>query len=144
MAQTKAKILFKIITPERTLFTEEVSQVNLNTTEGEITVLPGHIPVITTLSPGELRFVKDGEEVPMLILGGFAEITGDRVNVLADAAEKIEEIMEERAEEAAAQAQELRKQKVMDRKEYAALTAQIEREMATLKVARKYKKRKKL
>jgi len=135
-------IQFKVLTPERTLFTEEVSQVSLQTTQGEITVLPGHIPVITNLMPGELRFVKGKESVPMVVLGGFAEITKNSVTVLADAAEKVEEIIEERVEEAKKKAEELRGQKISDRKEYAALTAQIEREMARLKVSQKYRSKK--
>ena len=135
-------IQFKVLTPERTLFTEEVSQVSLQTTQGEITVLPGHIPVITNLMPGELRFVKGKESVPMVVLGGFAEITKNSVTVLADAAEKVEEIIEERVEEAKKKAEELLGQKISDRKEYAALTAQIEREMARLKVSQKYRSKK--
>ncbi|MFA4930365.1 MAG: ATP synthase F1 subunit epsilon [Patescibacteria group bacterium] len=138
------KINFQIITPERTLFSEEVDAVTLKTTEGEITVLPGHIPIITTLAPGELRFIKDNEEVPMVVLGGFAEITKTSVIVLADAAEKVEEIIEERALAAKKQAEELKQKKIGDQTEFTALSAQIERELARLKVAEKYKKRRKI
>lgn len=143
MSDSPKIINFKIITPERTLFSEEVSQVTLQTTQGEITVMPGHIPIITNLMPGELYFVKNQEIVPMVVLGGFAEITKNSVTVLADAAEKVEEIMEERAKEAREKAEELRLQKITDRKEYTALTAQIEREMARLRVSQKYRRQKK-
>ena len=132
----------KIISPERTLFDEQVNQVSLTTNQGEITVLPGHISIVTTLKPGELRFLQGKEETPIAILGGFAEITDKTVIVLADAAEKIEEIVEERVMAAKKQAEELRQQKVTDREEFAALTAQIERELARLKIAEKYRKRK--
>jgi len=142
MSSSDKTIHFKVITPERTLFTEDVTQVTLHTTQGEITVLPGHIPVITNLMPGELRFVKNDETVPMVVLGGFAEITHDSVTVLADAAEKVEEIIEERVKAAQEQAEELRQQKIADRQDYAALTAQIEREMARLKVSQKYRTKK--
>ncbi|MFZ5391813.1 MAG: ATP synthase F1 subunit epsilon [Patescibacteria group bacterium] len=131
----------KIISPERTLFDEQVNQVSLTTNQGEITVLPGHISIVTTLKPGELRFLQGKEETPIAILGGFAEITDKTVIVLADAAEKIEEIVEERVMTAKKQAEELRQQKVTDREEFAALTAQIERELARLKIAEKYRKR---
>lgn len=131
----------KIISPERTLFDEQVNQVSLTTNQGEITVLPGHISIVTTLKPGELRFLQGKEETPIAILGGFAEITDKTVIVLADAAEKIEEIVEERVMAAKKQAEELRQQKVTDREEFAALTAQIERELARLKIAEKYRKR---
>ena len=137
------QLLFKIITPERTLFSESVEQVSLNTPQGEITILPGHIPVITTMIPGELRFIKNNQAIPMVVLGGFAEITASTVTVLADAAEKIEEIMEERALAAKKQAEELKMKKIADQEEFAALTAQIERELARLKVAEKYRRRKK-
>lgn len=132
----------KIISPERTLLDEQVDQVTLTTDTGEITVLPGHIPVVTTLKPGELRFIQQKEETPIAILGGFAEITDQQVVVLADAAEKIEEIVEERVLAAKKQAEELKKEKVSDQEEFAALTAQIERELARLKIAEKYRKRK--
>ena len=132
----------KIISPERTLFDEQVNQVSLTTNQGEITILPGHIPIVTTLKPGELRFLQGKEETPIAILGGFAEITDKAVIVLADAAEKIEEIVEERVLAAKKQAEELRQQKVTDREEFAALTAQIERELARLKIAEKYRHRK--
>ncbi len=132
----------KIISPERTLFDEQVNQVSLTTSNGEITVLPGHIPVVTTLKPGELRFVQNNQETPIAILGGFAEITGEQVVVLADAAEKVEEIVAERVLAAKQQAEELKKQKVAEKEDFAALTAQIERELARLKIAEKYKKRK--
>ena len=79
----------------------------------------------------------------MVVLGGFAEITANTVTVLADAAEKIEEIMEERALAAKKQAEELKMKKIADQEEFAALTAQIERELARLKVAEKYRRRKK-
>ncbi|MBU0647824.1 ATP synthase F1 subunit epsilon [Patescibacteria group bacterium] len=137
-----SQISFKIITPERTLFSEMVDQITLQTTEGEITVLPGHIPIISTMSPGELRFVQGNEEIPMVVLGGFVEITKTSVIVLADAAEKVEEILEERAIEAKKQAEELRQSKIADREDFAALSAKIEKELARLKVAQKYKKRK--
>ena len=102
-----SKLKLNIITPERTLFSEEVLQVTLFTKQGEITVLPGHIPVISTLASGELRYVKDNKTTPIIIHGGFAEILDYEVNVLADAAEKIEEIEEERALEAKKNAEEM-------------------------------------
>ncbi len=135
-----SKIKLNIITPERTLFSEEVEQVTLFTKQGEITVLPGHIPVITTLKSGELRYVKDGNKTPIIIHGGFAEILDYEVNVLADAAEKIEEIEEERALEAKKNAEEMLKEKVSDKKEYAALMAKLERDLARIRISKKYKK----
>lgn len=135
-----SEIKLNIITPERTLLTEDVDQVTLFTKEGEITVLPGHIPVITTLKPGELRFTKNKTETPIVVHGGFAEITKESVTILADAAEKVEEIMEERVLAAQKRAEELLASKITDQKEYAALAASLERDLARLRISRKYKK----
>jgi len=135
-----SKLKLNIITPERTLFSEEVLQVTLFTKQGEITVLPGHIPVISTLASGELRYVKDNKTTPIIIHGGFAEILDYEVNVLADAAEKIEEIEEERALEAKKNAEEMLKEKITDKKEYAALMAKLERDLARIRISKKYKK----
>lgn len=136
------KISLKIISPERTLFDEKIDQVTLFTSQGEITVLPGHLPIIVTLKPGELRFIQNKQEIPMVVLGGFAEITSDSVVVLADAAEKVEEILEERAKAAKEEAEKLKSEKIADQEEYASLSAKIEKELARLKIAEKYRKRK--
>ena len=135
-----SKIKLNIITPERTLFSEEVEQVTIFTTQGEITILPGHLPVITTLKSGELRFIKNQKITPIIIHGGFAEIKDFEVNILADAAEKIEEIIEERAIEAKKNAEKMLSQKITDKKEYASLMAKLERDLARIRIAKKYKK----
>jgi F-type H+-transporting ATPase subunit epsilon len=66
-----SQIKLSIITPERTLFSEEVSQVTLHTKEGDITVLPGHIPIITTLAPGELIYSQNDKPTPHRCFGRF-------------------------------------------------------------------------
>jgi F-type H+-transporting ATPase subunit epsilon len=68
---------FQIITPERVVFADEVDQVSLMTTTGEITVMAHHIPLVTVLKPGELRFKKQGEEKSIAVSGGFAEVKSD-------------------------------------------------------------------
>lgn len=136
------KIKFEITTPERTVYSEEIDQVTIPTKEGEITVLPGHIPLVVSLVPGELRMVKDKEEIPLAVSGGFIEVLPYKVTVLADSAEHIEEIDEERAKEARERAQKLLEEKRFDAEEFAVLTAKIEKEMARMKVARKKKYRK--
>lgn len=136
-------IKLKIISPERTLLDEQVEQVTLHTDHGDITVLPGHLPVVTNLAPGELHYTQDKEDIPLVVLGGFAEISKTSVTVLADAAEKVEEILEERAQAAKEQAEMLRLEQVVDSEEYAYLTANIERELTRLKIAQKYRKKRK-
>ena len=132
----------KIVTPEKILFEEKVLQVSIATTMGEITILPNHIPLVSQLAAGEIvvKTVK-GEENLMAISGGFVEVLPEQIVILADTAERAEEIDEERAEEARKKAEEILKTKTADTEAFAMFSAQIEKEMARLKVARKYKKR---
>ncbi len=90
-----------IVTAEREVFAEEgVEEVIAPGSEGELTVLPQHAPLLTMIKPGIMRIVKGGQEVDMAITGGFLEVRDDRVTILADAAERAEEIDEARALEA--------------------------------------------
>lgn len=132
----------KIVTPEKILFEETVSQVSISTVMGEITILPNHIPLVSKLAPGEIVVKKDkGEEGLMAVSGGFVEVLPDQVIILADTAEYAEDIDEERAEEARKKAEEVLKTKVADAEGFAMFTAKMEKELARLKVARKYKKK---
>jgi F-type H+-transporting ATPase subunit epsilon len=96
----------EIVTAERILFEGDVESVVAPGGEGELGVLPHHAAVMTTLQAGELRYRINGEENHYIVHGGFMDIRGDQVVVLADAAEHIDEIDEARAEEAIARAQE--------------------------------------
>lgn len=133
------KIQFEITTPERIVYQDEVDQVTLPTREGEITILPNHIPLVSILSPGELKIKKNEEIEYLAVSGGFIEVQPNKVVVLADTAEKAEEIDIEKAEEARKRAQTLAKEKRFDREEFATLTAKIERELARLKVGQRRK-----
>jgi F-type H+-transporting ATPase subunit epsilon len=133
------KIKFKIVTPERIVFEEEVDQVTLPTQEGEITVLPNHIPLISVLQAGELVAKKDGEEIAMAVSGGMVEVQKNELTVLADTAERAEEIDLARAEEARRRAEKLKEEKVRaDETEYAAVAATLEKNLARIKVAKKH------
>lgn len=134
-------IKFEITTPEKKVYSEDVEQITIPTLEGEITVLPGHIPLVAALKAGELRVIKNKEEIPMAVSGGFIEVTPDKVVVLADSAEHAEEIDEKRAEEAKARAAKLMTEKKFDAEEFAVLSAKIEKELARLHVAKKRKHR---
>ncbi|MDO8462789.1 MAG: ATP synthase F1 subunit epsilon [bacterium] len=138
-----------IITPEKTVYDAAIDQVTLQTTEGEITVLPHHIPYVAELKPGELRIVRDGKEEPMVIAGGFIEVlpgdsgaTGGRIAILADEAIRVEEldiVAIEAARERARQA--LAEKRFADDTAFAATAAALERELAKHRVALKYRKR---
>ena len=94
-------LTLQIITPERIVFLEEdVESVTLPGIEGELTVLPQHAPLMTALQPGPLLFRKAGQEIDVALSGGFLEVRDDRVVVLADTAERSDEIDAARAEEA--------------------------------------------
>jgi len=135
------KINFKIATPERVVFKDEVDSITLPTSMGEITILPNHIPLISVLKTGEIMVRKGEEEVSMAVAGGFVEVLSEKVVVLADRAERSEEIDVARAEAAMERARKLREEKNVDTVEFAALSAQIEKEMARLRVGRKQQKR---
>ena len=96
----------EIITGERILFQGDVESVVAPGSEGELGVLPHHAAVMTMLQPGELFYTIDGAATSFVLTGGFMEIRGDHVVVLADAAERVDEIDEARAEEAVRRARE--------------------------------------
>lgn len=132
---------FKIVSPERVVFEDDVDQVTIPTKDGEITVLPNHLPLVASLQAGELVMKKGTAVIPMVISGGFVEVQPQSyVVVLADTAEKVEEIDIQRAEEARQRAGALMKEKVTEATDYAALAAKMEKELARLKVARKYRR----
>jgi F-type H+-transporting ATPase subunit epsilon len=133
------KIKFKIVTPEKTVYEAEIDQVTLPTQEGEITVLPNHIPLISVLISGELTLKKDNEEIAMAVSGGMIEVRKNEVTILADTAERAEEIDLKRAEEAKQKAEKLKEEKIrVDETEFATAAAILEKNLARIKVARKH------
>ena len=97
----------EIITAERQVFSDEVDMVIAPGFDGQLGILPKHAPLMTMLKPGELMVRKSGEEdLYVAVSGGFMEVLGNHVSVLADACERSDEIDEERAEQAIQRAQE--------------------------------------
>ena len=130
----------QIVTAERVVYSEEVSAVVAPGSAGELGVLPGHAPLLTTIRPGEIRVTQDGEESYMAITGGFMEVIGDKVTILADAAEHADEIDLERAETALARAEERVASAASDQDLERAL-ASMRRSAARLGVARRRRPR---
>ncbi|MBU1131963.1 ATP synthase F1 subunit epsilon [Patescibacteria group bacterium] len=127
----------KIVTPEKVVLRDEADSITLPTMEGEITILPNHIPLIAVLVPGEIQ-VRMGKNVKfMAVSGGFIEVLSTKVVVLADTAERSEEIDIRRAEEAIKRAQELKEKRMVDAREFAMLSAKIEKEFARIRVGRR-------
>ncbi len=131
-----AKLRLEIVTAERTVYSDDADVVVAPGQEGELGILPRHAPLLTTLQPGELRIRKDGEEVVMAISGGFMEVRPDKVIVLADTAERANEIDEARAEAARQRAAALLVDKATAT-DLAAAAAALRRSQVRLKVARR-------
>jgi len=105
MAEKKVRL--RIVTPTMVKFDEDVEMVIMRGTEGDIGVLPGHEPMATALAYGVLRVLTEENEIVFSVMGGFAEIHESGVTILADSAERPEEIDRERALEAKRRAERL-------------------------------------
>jgi F-type H+-transporting ATPase subunit epsilon len=127
-------IKFEIVTPERVVSKQEVLQISVPTTTGEITILPDHIPLVSILKPGVIEVKRTDNIVEIMsVSGGFIEVLKDKVVILADTAERAEELDEERIKEAHSRAEELKKTaKATDDIDFAAVSARIEKELARL------------
>ena len=101
-----APMWLEIITAEREMYADEVDMLVAPGIEGQLGILPHHAPLMTVLQPGELIIRKDGEETYLAVTGGFLEVIGNKVTILADACEHSEEIDEERAQAAVDRARE--------------------------------------
>ena len=133
-------IKLDIVTAECLTFSEEVDVVVAPGIEGQLGILPHHAPLMTTLQAGELRVRKGGEELSLAISGGFLEVRPDRVIVLADTAERCEEIDLARAEEAKRRAQEYLSHPTTE-VDVAQAEAALRRSLARLKVGEKRRRR---
>ena len=132
-----------IVTAERIVYSAEVDIVIAPGVEGQLGILPHHAPLMTILQAGELVVRKGAEEESLAISGGFLEVRPDRVIVLADQAERAEEIDAERAEVAKKRAEQRLKEKPAGLDETRAEAA-LRRAMVRLTVADKMKRRRKL
>jgi len=139
-----AKITLKIVTPERIVFEDEVDSVSAYTEQGEITILPNHIPLVAPLRAGEARARKDGKEELLAHSTGFIEVRGgNQVVLLADTAERVEELELEKIEAARELAKKMLSEKrAVDDVSFADAAAAMERELARYRVAMKGKYRK--
>jgi len=134
-------IHFKITTPEKVVYENDIFQVSIPTTTGEITVLPHHSPLVSILQAGEMKVLdKNGEQV-IAIGSGFLEVkANNEIIILADNAERAEVIDIERAEAARKRAEEqMEAIKGQEDVDYAKLQAVIDREMNRIRVGKKYK-----
>ena len=141
------KLQLKIVTPEKLILEELVDQVSLPTIEGEITILADHIPLISVLASGDIVAVKDGEYIPMAVVGGFIELKKENdlttVVILADFAEHLAGITDAEIEKAKARAAELKKQaennEIIDFEHF---ESELERSLTRVKIADKWRSKK--
>ena len=130
-----------IVTAERIVFSEEgVDELVVPGVEGELAVLPRHAALMTMIQPGVMRIIKGGEETEMAITGGFIEVRENRVTVLADAAERAEEIDTVRAEEARRRAERLLEERTTA-VDLSRAEAALARALARIKVAERRRRR---
>jgi len=134
-------IKFEIVTPEKVVLKEIVKRVTVPTREGEITILPNHIPIVNILASGVIELEKEnGEIVITSVSGGFIEVFHNKVVILADFADRAEEIDEDEAQKARARAEEsLANLRQVDKEEFANINAVIARELARIKAAMRWK-----
>ncbi|HEV7702545.1 MAG TPA: ATP synthase F1 subunit epsilon [Candidatus Paceibacterota bacterium] len=142
------QLKLKIITPEKLILEEMVDFVTLPTTKGEITILPEHIPLISGLASGDVVAFTNGEHVPMAVAGGFIEVKKNQggiteVAVLADFAEHVSDLTDEKINEAKTRAEELKKQ--MENKEHVDFEhfeSELERSLTRVRIADKWRTKK--
>ena len=129
-----------VVTPERQLLQETVVEVTIPGLDGELGILPGHAPLITELGIGELRYRTTTSSQPILlaILRGFAEVLPDRVTLLAETAERAEEIDLERAEASKARAEQ-RLASNDTNIDWDRATVALQRALIRIQVARRYR-----
>jgi F-type H+-transporting ATPase subunit epsilon len=126
-----------IVTIERLVYSEDADMLVAPGVDGEIGILPQHAPLITALRPGELRVTRGSEMENFAIGGGYLEVSGNRVTVLADTAERADEIDIARAQAARERAERLLSEGPQDPAEYQSIEGALRRSKVRLKVARK-------
>jgi F-type H+-transporting ATPase subunit epsilon len=136
-----AKIRLDIVTAEQLIYSDEVDEVIAPGVEGQLGILPDHTPLMTMLQPGELIAKNGSEEFSLAISGGFLEVRRDRVIVLADSAERADDIDIARAEEAKKRAEQRLAEKYVPEVDSASAEASLRRSLIRLKVATKRRRR---
>lgn len=138
-----SKLQIKVVTPERVVFEDSVDSVSMMTENGEITILPNHVPLVSLLRAGEMRLSDSGNQSLLAVSTGLVEVRdGNNVIILADTAERSEELELEKIEEARKLAEKrLEEARDQDDVAYADAAAHLEREIARYRVASKKKYR---
>ena len=126
-----------IVTPEKKAFSDEIDSVVVPGAEVEMGILKSHAPIVTTLQPGELRYMKNGEETSLAIGTGIVEVSNDRVSVLTDMALGVSEIDEDAVEKAIERAQKAMTEKDLLPEDHAAAMVIMQKSLAQLHIKRR-------
>ena len=135
-----APMRLEIITAERVVYSDDVDVLIAPGVEGELGILPHHAPLMTIISPGEITVRKDGEDTYLAVSGGFLEVMANHVTILADAAERSDEIDEARVQEAVRRAEERIRMRASDSDLERAVSA-LQRSQARLRVVQRRRTR---
>ena len=130
-------IKLEIVTPQATVYSEDVDMVTLPGVEGQMGILPQHVRLMTQLVPGEMIVRKDGQDRFLAVGEGLIEVTGDRVAIVTDMAVAAENIDEAKAEEARERAAARLREKISS-EEVASVNASLARSLAQLRVKRRH------
>ncbi|MEA3187780.1 MAG: F-type H+-transporting ATPase subunit epsilon [Chthoniobacter sp.] len=132
-----ATLRLEITTPDAKVYSDDVDMVVVPGVEGELGILPRHIPLLTAIKPGELKVTKNGQNTYLAVGEGFVEVTQERVSVLADMALEEKAIDEAAAQEAVRRAEEAMKHPNIGHEEVAAVQATLQKSLAQLHVKRR-------
>lgn len=133
-------LFLEIITPEKVVYKDEISQVVVPTVNGEITILPNHINLLTQVDPGELMIKKGATAQYIAIIGGFLEVSVNKISILANYAIKAQDIQVAKAQEAKKRAEKIMTEKATDN-DLRMAQAEMIKAILELKVATKHKRR---
>lgn len=133
-------LILEIITPEKSVFKEEVDEVIVPTSEGEIAILPNHVNLLTTIAPGAIIAKKGSDSHPIAITGGFVEVNNNKVSILADYAIRAQDIEIARAEEAKKRAEKVMQEKTSE-KDFKIAQGELLKSLLELKIASKHRRR---
>lgn len=132
-----ATLRLEVVTPEEKAYSDDVDMVVIPGVEGELGVLPMHVPLMTQLLPGSLRILKDGKQSELVIGNGFAEVTQTTVSILTDMAMEEQAIDEVAADEALKRAETALKDKSLQGDDLADVEAALLRSRALLRIKRR-------
>lgn len=133
-------LILEIITPEKSVYKDEVAEVVAPTVDGEIAILPNHISLLTQINPGELIIKKGTSNQSLAITGGFLEVSNNKVSILADYAVRVQDIEILRAQEAKKRAEKIMSEKISDN-DLRIAQGELIKAILELRVATKHRRR---